>query len=131
MPDLNTIFGSAITVTPQPPDWDKSYTGFAGAHGLVAMDHGSRGRNIVVTGRLEAEGASYAAARTALLSSINTISAYRNNSAATMTYKGETYNYVIFTPFLTLRRDGSGKAVRWDGSKCFCFFECVLRQLIC
>jgi len=128
---LTSIFGSEISVTPQPPDFDQSYTGFAGAHGMTAMNHGSRGRNLIVTGKLSAAGGSYAAARTALLTLINTISTYRNVAEASYTYQSDTYNYVIFTPVFKLQVDKYGRFAHWNGSDAYCFFTCVLRQLVC
>ena len=94
--DLTTIFGSEIKVAAQPRRAEKQYAGFPGAHGLVGMDLGTRGRRMTVTGRLRASGSDYDDARGNLQTTIDTIEAYLWAEAADYTFKGETYNNVVF-----------------------------------
>ena len=103
---LTTIFGSEVNVVQQPVQVDRQYAGFAGAHGLAAMHLGSRGRQLIIKGRLRASGANYAAARAALVVAIGTIEAWCNAGATDFIYGAETYYATVFDRFqLLARRD--------------------------
>lgn len=94
--DITTIFGSEINVVCQPVQADRQYAGFSGAAGVAAMHLGTRGRQIVIQGRLRATGANYWVARAALATAIGTIEAWQNAGATDFTYGNETYSAVVF-----------------------------------
>jgi hypothetical protein len=130
--DLTTIFGNEIKVGAQPRDIDRQYAGLAGAHGLLAMHMGTRGRRIVVTGTLASSGVDYAAARANLQDVIDGIEAYTYPGVAAADYSffGETYNNVVFDRF-QLVPDSDGRFFHWTSSGyATCSFICLLRQLI-
>lgn len=126
--DLTTIFGNEIKVTVQPRLADKQYSGYPGAHGLTVMHLGTRGRLITISGRLRESGGSYSTARSSLQSAIDTIESYLNSAADSYSYKGDTYNYIVFESFRILER--GGKSVHWTGSDAVCDFIVRARQLI-
>lgn len=130
--NLTTIFGNEIKVYAQPRQPDLQYTGFPGAAGLVGMNMGTRGRQIIVTGTLASFGSNYVNARDNLQDVINTIEAYLypNVEPADYSFAGETYNYVIFEKF-QLMPDGTGKAFHFTAEGYVtCRFVYFLRQLI-
>jgi len=128
--DFITIFGNEINLYAQPRQADRQYTGFPGAHGLVAMHMGTRGRQLVITGRLRATGSSYSAARSNLQEIIDEIEAYQWADAADYTFKGETYGNVVFDRF-NLVPDGQGKAFFMNSiGEVFADFVCYLRIMI-
>jgi len=110
--DLTTIFGSEIKVSVQPRRAEKQYTGFPGAHGLVSMDLGTRGRQMVVTGRLRASGNDYSDARSNLQAKIDDIEEYLWADVSDYTFKGQTYSNVIFDKF-ELMPNSRGKTFHW------------------
>ena len=127
---LTTIFGSEIKVYAQPRNADRQYVGFAGADGLVSMLMGTRGRQIVVTGRLAASGANYNAARTSLQAVIDGIESYLSIEAADYSFAGTTYSDVVFDRF-QLVPDNSGKVFHWTAAGyVIADFVCFMRSLI-
>jgi len=96
MVDLTAIFGNEIKVVYHPAAVDRQLCGFAGAHGLTVMHMGSRGRLLVIGGRIRATGESYIIARAALEALITTLQAFSFCDAGDYTYKNSTYMNVIF-----------------------------------
>ncbi len=132
MPDLTTIFGNEIVVSPQPRHIDRQYTGIAGAHGLLSMHLGTRGCQIVITGTLAATGANYAAARVNLQAFIDSIEAYTYPGVAadTYTFMSDTFYNVLFDKFQIIP-DREGKIYHYTSTGYVtCRFICYLRQLL-
>ena len=128
--DLTTIFGDEIKVVAQPHHVDRQYVGLAGANGLLSMLMGTRGRQIIVTGRLWAAGTDYADARSNLQVWIDNIDAYRLADAADYSFKDEIYQYVVFDKF-QLVPDATGKAFhQTNAGYVTADFICYLRSLI-
>jgi len=129
MPDLTTIFGSEIRVSPQPRLPIRQYAHFVGSHGLTAMHLGSGGYAIIVTGRLRASGASYAAARANMAAAIAAIESYNFADAADYTFGNDTYYNVLFEQF-QLVPDGQGKIYHLSSGYVFVDFIARLRALV-
>lgn len=123
--DFTTVFGGEIKVFAQPRQARRQYTGYPGAHGLTAMHLGSRGRPIVITGRLAAGGANYNTARSNLQTIINNIENYAWYYPDTYTFKGTTYRNVVLDGF-SLVPDGEGKVFHWT-SEGFAIADFVAR----
>jgi len=127
---LTDIFGDEICVYAQPRQVDRQYVGFPGANGLVGMHMGSRGRQLVITGRLREDGANYQAARTALQAIIDEIEEYLNAELADYSFMGDTYEKVVFDRF-NLLPDGKGKLFFMNSAgEVFVDFVCFLRQML-
>lgn len=131
---FTTIFGNEIIVSAQPRRAQKQRTGFPGAHGLVGMHMGTRGRPLVVTGRLRATGTDYSNARSKLQTTIETsieaIEAYLWADAADYTFKDDTYKNVEFDSF-RLVPDSRGKIFHFNSvGEVFVDFVCLLTILI-
>jgi len=128
--DFTTIFGNEIKLYAQPRQGDRQYVGFPGAEGLVGMQMGTRGRQLVITGRLRAAGSDYSDARSNLQVIIDDIEEYQWSEAADYTFKGETYSYVVFDRF-NLIPDGEGKLFHFNSvGEVFADFVCFLRIMI-
>ena len=110
--DLTTIFGAEINVYCQPRMVERQYVGFTGAHGILAMHLGTRGRQLVVTGTLRAYGVTYAAARALLQIAIDTIEPYLWTDPADYSFYGVTYVMVVWDKF-QLVPDSDGKVFHW------------------
>ena len=90
----------------QPRQVDRQYVGFAGAHGLACMHLGTRGRQLIIKGRLRASGDDYAQARATMILAIGSIEAWCNVDAIDLVYGAETYYATVFDRFeLLARRD--------------------------
>ncbi len=128
--NLTSIFGYEIVVAPQPRLHDRQYSGFPGAHGLAGMNMGSRGRVVVISGRLAYTGDDYTAARTALQAEINTLDSYMNNGSAAYSFEGETYSNLVFEK-IELKPGRHGKVFHYtaDGYV-FADFVCLARDLL-
>ena len=127
---FTTIFGDEIIVSAQPRRAQKQRTGFPGAHGLVGMHMGTRGRPMVITGRLRETGTDYSDARSTLQTTINDIEEYLLADAADYTFKGETYSNVEFDK-LQLVPDSKGKIFHFNSvGEVFVDFICLLTILI-
>ena len=121
---LTTIFGSNICVYQQPVRSVRQYTGFPGAHGLAGMHLGTRGRQLVVSGHLAVNGASYSVARAAMQTAVDAIEAFLLADPADYSFAGVTYYAVVFDKF-ELAPDGSGKVFHWaTGNRVICRFTC-------
>ncbi len=128
--DFTTIFGNEIIVSAQPRRAQKQHTGFPGAHGLVGMHMGTRGRPLVVTGRLRESGTDYSDARSKLQTEIETIEVYLWADAADYTFKGDTYSNVEFDNF-RLVPDSKGKIFHFNSvGEVFADFVCLLTILV-
>lgn len=128
--DLTTIFGSEIKVFPQPNTPSKQRSGIAGTHGMLSMFLGSRGRTIIVTGRIATTGANYAAARANCQAIIDDIESRTWLSADTYTFMGETYSNTEFDR-IQLIPDRDGKVFHYNSEGyVFVDFICYLTQLI-
>lgn len=130
MTALTSIFGNEIKVAAQPRQADRQYVGLPGVAGVMSMMLGTRGRQIIVTGRLAATGINYDAARVACQALIDAIEAYQWADAAEYSHAGTTYNYVIFDAF-RLIADSEGKIFHYTKDYYVtCDFVCFLRDLI-
>lgn len=111
---LTNVFGDEISVVAQPHEWQKQYSGFAGAHGLTCINMGSRGYKITVKGRLRGNiRSSYDSARSSCQSLIDSVSVILSQSAADYSYKGKTY-YDIEWEAIQLIGDSSGNYYHWN-----------------
>ena len=127
---FTTIFGDEIIVSAQPRRAQKQRTGYPGSHGLTSMSLGTRGRPMVITGRLRATGTDYSNARSNLQTTIETIEAYLWADAADYTFKGDTYSNVEFDKF-QLVPDSRGKIFHFNSEgEVFADFVCLLTILI-
>lgn len=127
---ISTLFGSEIDVTPLPPVCETQYGGVAGANGVTGMRLGFRGYPIIVRGRLRtASGLTYANARAAMISAINTINAYCDDAADTWTYGSESHTNTVLDRF-TLLPAGRDKYYHYtsDGSM-YVDFVAFLRSM--
>lgn len=93
MATLVSIFGSEVSVVMNPKVLAADYRGFAGAEGVTRMHLGSRGRPILVTGRLRA------ASRAALQTDIDAIEDCLDYDADYYTHESVTYYNVVFDKF--------------------------------
>ncbi len=127
---LNTVFGNEIRVQITPRQMDREYHGIPGVNGVLSMANGTRGRRIIVTGRLRYYGANYATARNSLQATIDTLEAMQSLPAASYTYGSQTFNNVIFEKIQVIP-DSSGKSIFYtrDGYA-VCDFIANLYQLI-
>lgn len=127
---LTSIFGNDISVSWQPRQPIRRYTGYAGAHGATSMLLGSAGYPLVVTGTLRTNsGLTYAQARTAMVSAIQTIGTWAWAPEQTFTYGAETYDYVVMDQFRLT--DSDGKNFKYTGEgRCVCRFVCAFRSLL-
>lgn len=126
---LTSIFGTAIKAFAQPVNSDRQYVGLPGANGILSMNLGTRGRQLVVTGRLYTTGANYAAARAAMVSAIGAIEAYLfpGVAAVDITYYGETYYNCVMDRF-QLIPDKEGKLYHWLATGMAVDFICYWRE---
>jgi len=131
--DLTTIFGYEIRVGAQPRDFDRQYSALAGAHGLLSMHMGTRGKRIFISGAMASSGANYAAARANLQAVIDDIEqayTWPGVPAADYSFMGQTYYNCVFDMF-ELVPDNKGMFFHWTSAGYVtCEFICVLRQLI-
>lgn len=93
----NEIIVGIVAAAPQ-----RTFTGFTGADGITAMNHGLRGYAVPVTGTIRVNGNTYALARAAADTAINNIAAMQNWAPNTYTHKGSTYYNAIFHGFRIL-----------------------------
>ncbi len=99
---LMDIFGNEIKVAAQPRTSDRRHTAFAGAHGLTSMNLGTRGRQIVIVGRIACSGVDYAAARLNAETAVAAIEAYQWTDGGDYTYMGLTFYNCVFGLFQLL-----------------------------
>ena len=130
MINLTTIYGSEICITPQPRKAVRQYTGFPGAHGVTAMNMGSQGRPITISGVLRASGVDYSAARATLQAGINAIESWKDAPPDHYTYGPDTYYYVVFdNPISLITEDGKAFRSAANG-QVFVKFIANLRTLV-
>lgn len=130
--DLTTIFGTNIKVYSQPLNIDRPYVGLAGAQGVLSMHLGTRGRQIVVTGRLGASGANYTLARANLQAVIDSIETwlYPGVPAADFSFFGYTYPNCVFDQ-LRLIPAADGKVFQFTAENyAVCDFVAHIREQI-
>jgi len=121
---LTTIFGNEIKVFCQPRQAARQYVGFPGVHGVVATHLGTRGRQLVISGRMRA------ATRPLLAAAIEAIEPYLWADAADYSFAGGTYSYVVFDKF-QLVPDNTGKAFHFTSEGWVtCDFVCFARLLV-
>ena len=131
MIDLTTIYGSDISVARDTRKAVRQYNAFSGAHGLTAIHLGSRGYPIFIRGTLRVAIAStYAVARAAMETAILAIEQYNWAGTATYTFKGSTYNNVVFDDAIKPIKDGNGKMFFIAGGWLICRFTSRLRSLL-
>lgn len=128
---LTSIFGNELKVYFQPRLIERQYTSFPGAHGLLSLFMGTRGRKLVITGRLRVEDDNYDDGREALQAIIDAIEehCYTEHPDVVYTYKGAYYSNVVFDRF-NLVPDGHGKVFHFSSEYVFADFVCIGRQLI-
>jgi hypothetical protein len=134
MLDLTYIFGNEIRVFAQPRQIDRQYVGLPGAHGLLSMHMGSRGRQIIVTGTMWGLAGSnedpYIYGRLQCQAAIDAMELYLYADAADYTFMGDTYYNIVFDK-IDLIPDGQGKAFHLTAENYVtCNFIAYLRQLI-
>lgn len=123
--DLTTIFGSEIKVFCQPRQAARQYVGFPGVNGVVTTHLGTRGRQLVINGRLRAT------TRLLLATAIAAIESYLWADAADYSFAGETYSHVVFDIPIRLIPDNAGKAFHFTSEGWVtCDFVCYARLLI-
>ena len=128
--DLTTIFGNEIIVAALPPIVERQFTGFPGGHGLVSMDLGSRGRQLIIRGRLAETGSDYNTARANLQDELDDIQDYLFAEAADYKFKSQTFYSVVFNQ-LQLVPDGAGRHYHWTAEgKVMVSFICCGQCLI-
>ena len=127
--NLANIFGNEINAVAQPRQADIQYNGIPGANGLLRMHLGTRGRPIIVTGRLRAYDTDYDDARAELQDIIDAIEArcYLGVAPIDVSWMGVTYQYVVFDKFEIIGERNFGYTA---GGYCVCNFRCVLRELV-
>ena len=95
------------------------------------MHLGSRGYAIMVSGLLRvAIATTYAAARSAMETAILVIEQNNWAPTATYTFKGSTFNNVVFDDAFKPVRDGNGKMFIVAGGCLICRFTARLRGLL-
>ena len=127
---LTDIFGTEINVYHQPRHVERQFAGFVGAHGVIAMHLGTRGRRLIVSGTLRATAVSYAAARFILQNAIDAIDVCQWADAADYSFCGVTLTMVVWDKF-ELVPDSDGKVFHWvvPGYWCTCKFIAHGRSL--
>lgn len=108
---LTDIFGSEINVYAQPRQSERQYVGFPGAHGVVSLHLGTRGRQLVISGILRATGANYNVARATLQAAIDSIESYLLAYPADYSFAGTVFAMTVFDKF-QLAPDSKGKVFR-------------------
>jgi hypothetical protein len=108
--NIADIFGTCITGYAKTVDIDRQYAGLPGANGILSMHLGTRGRQIVVTGRLYTAGNTYALARAAMVIAIGAIEVwlFPGVPPVDLTYFNEIYYNCVMDEF-RLIPDGRGK----------------------
>jgi len=120
---LISIFGTEIKVVRQPRQHERQFTGYAGAHGLTAMDMGTRGYGVVVTGTIRA------ATRALCQAAMDALETYCINAGAVdYVFYDTNFPSVVFDRPELLAEDG--KAFHWTGSSVFVRFVCRGRGLV-
>lgn len=128
--DLTNIFGPEIRVYAQPRQLDTEFVGFPGADGVLRMNMGTRGRQLVISGTLAATGTDYKDARANLQAVIDSIESLQNEEEAVYTHKDISYLNIVFDRF-ELVPDGAGKAFFYTAEGwLLCNFICYARCLI-
>lgn len=128
---LSSIYGNEISVAHDTRKPLRQYDGFSGAHGATAMHLGSRGYPIFIRGTLRVQIATtYANARASLEGLILSIEQYNWAGAATYTFKGSSFNNVVFDDAFKPVKDGDGKMFFIAGGYLICRFTARLRGLI-
>lgn len=112
---LTNVLGSEINVGINGLEAQKTFTGFSGAHGIVSMNHGMRGYQVPINGRIRVTGTSYEAARNSANSAINAIADLQNDTEKDYSFKGTTYYDASFAGFKLIERNG--KYYHWIKSK--------------
>ncbi len=128
---LTELFGNELRVAFQPRLIERQYTGFPGAHGLLSLNMGTRGRKLVIAGRLRVEDDDYDDGREALQTIIDEIEEHlcTEHPDTVYTYRGANYPNVVFDRF-NLVPDGHGKVFHFTSEYVFADFVCIGRQLI-
>jgi len=109
---LTTIFGTEINVVVQPRDVERLYAGFPGAHGVTTMFMGSRGRKVIISGRIATAGTNYNAARINCQIAIDSIEPYLWSPATDYSFRGCVFYAVVFDQFRILP-DRANKYFHW------------------
>ena len=127
--DLTTIFGSEINVQAQPANVDRQYVGFPGGNGLLSMNLGTRGRQLVIAGTLAATGSGYADARSNLQAIIDNLESYLTAPEADYSFAGTTFLNVVFDRFQLI--PDSNKVFHYTAEGYVtCRFICYGRSLL-
>lgn len=131
MTNLTTVFGNDIAVACGPSIQDMQFSAFAGANGLTALDMGSRGNIIVVTGIIySSSNLVYSAARAQVEGIITSIKTWLGGAENDYTFQGSNYYGVVFLRFDPIP-DGQGRQFQFTPEgRCLCRFVCTGRSLV-
>jgi len=99
---ITTLLGNELKTTEAPRVMDRQFASFPGAHGITSITMGSRGWQLVFTGKVRLGGANYAAARAAAQTAIWNIAAMTAWDAGDYTYQNVTYYNCVWTNFRVL-----------------------------
>jgi len=113
MIDLTYIFGDEIIVATYTRRIDRQRVGLPGAHGVLSMHMGSRGRQIIVKGKIWGSGNDYASARADCQAWLDEIDLYKFAGAADYTFMDDTYYNVEFDDIVPLP-DKDGKTFHYN-----------------
>ena len=133
MIDLTYIFGDEIIVATYTRRIDRQRVGLPGAHGVLSMHMGSRGRQIIVKGKIWGYGGDYAYARAECRDWRDVIELYLYADPADYTFMDDTYENVVFDKIVPVP-DSNGKIYHLVGGVGGVYvtmrFIAYLRQLI-
>lgn len=129
MTDLTTIFGSDICVSVLPRQPELQLSGFAGANGLVGVNLGTRGRQIIISGTLWGNGSTYAAARQNAQAWIDDIEALCSVPEADYSFNYDRFYYCILEKIQPIV-DTDGKMYHWHNGYVTAKFVAVMREMI-
>jgi hypothetical protein len=130
---IETVFGSEIKVFPQPRTNQVSYSGFAGAHGMTGIMHGSRGYPVVVVGTLRSStGLTYNAALADIITRMEALESWQYVGDQAWTYRTLTFLYARVESVRMLPLPGAdGKVMGYTtAGQGFAHVIAVLRSLL-
>lgn len=114
--NIETVFGSEISITPFPPVCETQFSGVAGANGLTGMRLGFRGYPIIIRGKLRTSYyATYALARAAMITGLNNINAYCDDAEDTWYYGSENHTNTVLER-VTLIPDAYGRVYHYTSA---------------
>jgi orotidine-5'-phosphate decarboxylase len=133
MPAIETVFGAEIKVVLQPRTNMVTYSGFAGAHGMTGLMHGSRGYSVVVVGTLRTNtGLTHDAALASIVTQMENLESWQYVGDQAWTYRSLTFLYTRVESVRMLPLPGSdGKFMGYTKEgQGFAYFIAALRSLL-